>query len=208
VSAPADLAGFAAELRSGGVVAVPTDTVYGLAVDPRVPGASRRVFDLKRRPDAVALPVLVHSVDQAIQLASADSARALEALASRFWPGALTVVVTRGNGVDLDLGGDPTTVGLRCPDRPELRALCELVGPLAVTSANVHGRVPCTTPGEVRACFGADVSVLEGGACAGVPSTVVLLVGGAVELRRPGPVTIEEIRAVLAGTTEGRINSL
>jgi len=183
-------------LRAGEVVAVPTDTVYGLAARPDSPAATARVFELKGRPDALALPVLVAGLDQALSLA-APPHRPLEALARAFWPGALTVVVRRSRGVELAVGGDAATVGLRCPDDPGVRRLCELVGPLAVTSANRHGEPPCTSPAEVRAAFGA-IALLDGGQRAGEPSSVVSIVEGRpVELRR-GPIPLDAIEAVLA----------
>src|SRR4029077_1726034 len=112
-------------------------TVYGIAADPFRAGASDRLFGAKGRPRAVQLPVLVDGPGQADQLADAgDRGRALMA---RFWPGALTIVLPRRPGLDLDLGGEASTVGVRCPDHAVARRLCAMVGPLATTSANRHG---------------------------------------------------------------------
>ena len=105
-----------AALTAGAVVGVPTDTVYGLAVDPRRPGATDLLFALKRRPATLELPVLVADLAQAQSLAGPDGLPAVaRRLVARFWPGSLTVVVTRRAGIDWELGGDNTTIGLRCP---------------------------------------------------------------------------------------------
>ncbi len=171
-----DAAGIEAAVRaltSGRVVAIPTDTVYGLAVDPHRHGSADRLFALKDRPREVRLPVLVSDEEQVLQAASVvpDVARRLM---SRFWPGALTIVLPRRPGSSADLGADEATVGVRCPAHPVPLALCALTGPLATTSANPHGKEPLTTAEAVKAAFGDGVAVvLDGGTCAGLPSTVV-----------------------------------
>lgn len=189
----------AAALRAGAVVAVPTDTVYGLAVDPARPGATQALFTLKSRPTHLALPVLVAGVEKAAALAGpAGLSSVARLLAERFWPGALTVVVARRPGIDWDLGGDPTTIGLRCPDHAALRALCRSVGPLATTSANRHGEVPLVTAEEVRAEFGDEVAVLDGGRCDGRPSTVVDVSVEPLRLLRQGAVSWDDVLDVLS----------
>ena len=123
---------------------MPTDTVYGLAVDPTQPEAVARLFALKGRPDDVPLPVLVAGPEQ-VALVAGHLGPAAQHLAERFWPGPLTLVVPRRRGFTVDLGGPPAarqTVGVRRPDHPVVVALCELLGPLAVTSANLHGADP------------------------------------------------------------------
>lgn len=190
-------------LRGGGVVAVPTDTVYGLAVDPRRAGAAEALFALKGRPDRLALPVLVAGTAEALELTAGHEAAALLArLAAAFWPGRLTIVVPLAPAAGLRLGGDGATVGLRCPGAELLLRLLARSGPLAVTSANRHGEPPCTTAAEVRAVFGGELAaseggVLDGGTCNGTPSSVVSLVGGEAELLRAGPVGLDEVRDVL-----------
>jgi len=185
-------------LRSGEVVAVPTDTVYGLAVDPRLPEAVERVFALKERPAAVALPILVGSAEQ-VEVVAGVLESAARGLADRWWPGPLTLVVPRKRGFDADLGGGPTgrwTVGVRWPDHPVVRALCLAVGPLAVTSANPHGRPPATTADEVAGAFagaGPLAAVLDGGVCAGLPSTVVECRGPASRCLREGRIPWAEV---------------
>ncbi|MDP9404494.1 MAG: L-threonylcarbamoyladenylate synthase [Actinomycetota bacterium] len=180
-------------LAAGNIVAMPTDTVYGLAVDPFRNGAADRLFALKRRPRQVDLPVLVADEEQALSLAVAvpEPARRLMA---RYWPGALTLVLTRGPEVTADLGTDDATIGLRCPGHPLPRALCAAAGPLATTSANLHGKPTLCTAAEVAAIFGDAVAlVLDGGPCTGAPSTVVDCTGEVPKLLRQGRIPWAEV---------------
>jgi tRNA threonylcarbamoyl adenosine modification protein (Sua5/YciO/YrdC/YwlC family) len=185
-------------LRRGLVVAIPTDTVYGIAVDPFVAGATDRLFEAKHRPKDVRLPVLVDDVAQAERLALVDDrARALMA---RFWPGGLTIIVARRSEVDIVLGngaGAPT-VGVRCPDHPVPRTLCAEVGPLATTSANLHGEATPPTADEVQELFGDAVAVVvDGGRCEGEPSTVVDCTGTMPKLVREGTVAWSDVLGVV-----------
>ncbi len=196
--APGALGRAAAGLADGGVVAVPTDTVYGLAVDPTQPEAVARLFALKGRPDDVPLPVLVAGPAQ-VALVAGHLGPAAAELAARFWPGPLTLVVPRRPGFTVDLGGPPAarqTVGVRWPDHPVVVALCELLGPLAVTSANRHGARPATTAAGVMAEFaGADQPevVVDGGPCDGLPSTVVECRGPATRCLREGALAWDDL---------------
>jgi len=194
------VAGAAAQIESGLPVAVPTDTVYGLAADPRRADAVERLFELKGRPDELALPVLVAGAGAALELAEPGPARdQLQLLAGRFWPGPLTLVVPLATGAGLVLGGDGRTVGLRCPGHPLLRQLLEVTGPLAVTSANRHGEPPCTSAAQVRNVFGASLAaVLDGGTCEGAPSSVVSLLAAEPTVLRRGPVDLAELLEALA----------
>ncbi|MCU1488880.1 MAG: rimN [Acidimicrobiaceae bacterium] len=192
---PAELA--IERLERGEVVALATDTVYGLAARAADPSACRRIFALKERPEGVALPVLVAHLDQALALADETVRLRLAVLSARLWPGALTIVVPRRSGLGLELGGDPDTVGLRCPDDPVVRALATRVGPLATTSANRHGAPPCRSAEEVRAAFGAALFIVDGGRRDGQPSTVVSLLGDEPTLLRDGPVSLGQIREAL-----------
>jgi len=180
---------------------VPTDTVYGLAAQPRLEPARRALFELKGRPEHLALPVLVPDLAGALELAAPGPAKdALAVLAGRFWPGPLTVVVPLARAAGLLVGGDGETVGLRCPGHALLLELLAATGPLAVTSANRHGEPPCTTTAQVRAVFaGALGAVLDGGPCEGTPSSVVSLLGPEPELLRPGPVAVDEVVRALSG---------
>jgi len=190
----AALAAAVAALGVGQVVGVPTDTVYGLAVDATRPGATEKVFAAKLRPRAVGLPLLVADLDE-VDVMAARVPEVAWALMRRFWPGGLTVVLPRRAGLDLDLGDDRATVGIRCPDHPVIRSLCRMVGPLATTSANRHGETPAVEAPEVAGLPGVDL-VLDSGRCAGQPSTVVDCTGPRPRLLRAGAVSWEAIRAV------------
>lgn len=148
-------------LLAGEVVAVPTDTVYGLVATL---DNAQRLFEVKQRPADVDLPVLCADRAQAQSLA----ADPLPDLAAQ-WPGALTLVVRRAPSLTANLGAHAHTVGLRVPDHPVPRELARHVGPLASTSANLHGKPPATTAAEIAL----DVLVVDGGVCNGKPSTVV-----------------------------------
>lgn len=177
-------------LRRGGVVAIPTDTVYGLAVDPAVPGATRRLFELKGRPDDQPVAVLVASSDQARLLANPVPAYASRLMATH-WPGALTLVLPRRRGVGLDLGPPPTTVGVRCPDDALVRAVADRLGPLATTSANRHRQPTPASAADVAALFGERVAlVVDGGERPGRASTVVDCTGPEPVVLRDGEVRL------------------
>lgn len=185
-------------LRAGRVVGIPTDTVYGLAADPARPGATTAIFLAKGRPAQLELPVLVADRAQAEALAGPDGLGPVaRRLAERFWPGALTIVVRRAPGVDWDLGGAGTTVGLRCPAHDVARALCRAVGPLATTSANRHGSPPLATAGALVAEFGPELEVVDGGRCDGDPSTVVDATAGPPVCLRQGAVPWDDVLAVV-----------
>lgn len=181
-------------LAQGLPIGIPTDTVYGLAVDPFRAGATDRIFAAKRRPRDVSLPLLVSGVEQALSVSTAVPARALELMA-RYWPGPLTIVIPARPGLAADLGDDEATVGVRAPDHPVPLALCAAIGPLATTSANRHGEPPMTTAAEVDAAFGDALGVvLDGGICAGSPSTVVDCTGEELKLLREGRIPWAELR--------------
>lgn len=174
-------------LRAGEVVALPTDTVYGLCVSVEATGGTAALFAVKARPVNVALPVLVAEPAEAIEFGRFTPLA--QSVTEAHWPGALTVVVERSRvSAAWDLGGDGATIGLRCPDDVALRRVIGSVGPLAVTSANVHGAPPCTTAAEVEHALPA-VPVLDGGRRDGTPSTVVDLTGETVVVLRHGGVT-------------------
>jgi tRNA threonylcarbamoyl adenosine modification protein (Sua5/YciO/YrdC/YwlC family) len=123
----------------------------------------------------------------------------------RFWPGPLTLVVARRPGLGADLGDDVATIGVRCPAHPVARKLCAAVGPLATTSANLHGCPPLTTAAAVASAFGDAVAVvLDGGACTGLPSTVVDCTGATPTLLRQGGVAWDDVLAVFGGASRTR----
>ncbi len=192
---PAALERAVGVLAAGGVLGVPTDTVYGLAANPFLPGATDGLFVAKGRPRSVELPVLVADQEQARALAGVLPAAA-GALMDRFWPGALTIVVTRRPNLGLHLGGNDETVGLRCPAHPVPLALCRAGGPMATTSANIHGGDPATTADEVARLPGVTL-VLDAGPCPARPSTVVACTTTGTVLLREGTLAWAEIQAVL-----------
>ena len=186
-------------LAGGAVIAVPTDTVYGLAVDPFRPGTAQRLFALKRRPRGVPLPVLVDGREQALSLcAESECDRVAARLMERFWPGPLTIVLPRRPGLDIDLGDQEETVAVRWPDDPVVPALCAKSGPLATTSANIHGEATPVDAAGVEAVFGPGVAyVLDGGRRAGAPSTVVDCTSPSPRLIREGRLSWAEIEAAI-----------
>jgi L-threonylcarbamoyladenylate synthase len=174
-------------LAAGLCVAVPTDTVYVLAVDPFVPGAADRLFELLGRPREQDLPVLVASVWQALKVATAVPAAARR-LMDRCWPGPLTLVLPRDREAAADLGDDDLTVGVRLPDHPVPQLLCRDVGPLAVATLGAFGEPDFETAGELAEEFEEDdvPFFLDGGPCSGPPSTVVDGTGEDLHLIREG----------------------
>lgn len=194
---PAALAHALDVLRAGGLVAFPTDTVYGvgaLAFDgPAVEG----IYIAKQRPNEKAIPVLIGDADDLARVAAHVPPLAA-ALAARFWPGPLTLVVFKHPGLP-DAVSESATVGVRVPDHPVARALLRAAGPMAVTSANLSGQASPSTAEEVLEQLGGRIAlILDGGRTpGGVPSTVVDCLGAEPKVLRPGPITEEEIRAVL-----------
>lgn len=173
-------------LAEGFPVGLPTDTVYVLAVDPFVAGASDRLFALKRRPRDLDLPMLVGSLEQALDLVTAlpEPARRLM---ERCWPGPLTLVLPRHPDLAADLGDDELTVGVRMSGHPVLLGLCRVIGPLGVAAAGFQGGRELETAEEVAETFsGAVPIVLDGGRCAGLPATVVDATGEDPHLIREG----------------------
>jgi L-threonylcarbamoyladenylate synthase len=186
-------------LNDGGVVALPTDTVYGIGASLGFPDAVAALFTLKRRPRTVALPVLVSSVEQIESLGVEWDERARK-LSDAFWPGALTIVVEAPSHLAELVGGTNSTVGFRCPDDELLLGVLERCGPLALTSANGHGEVPCESAAQVREAFDGEHGldgVLDGGERSGRVSTVVDLSGGTYRFVRDGAITQSALLSVL-----------
>lgn len=191
-----DVARAADVLLEGGIVAVPTETVYGLAGMACDSQAVAAIYAAKGRPSDNPLIVHVLGVEDAQALAVFDD-RA-RALASAFWPGPLTLVLPlkAGAGLAEAVTGGRETVALRAPAHALVRALIGAVGPLAAPSANRSGHVSPTRAEHVTASLGSDVLVLDGGACAaGLESTIVQT--EPLRLLRPGAVTAEAIEAVV-----------
>jgi L-threonylcarbamoyladenylate synthase len=182
-------------LLGGEAVVVPTETVYGLAALPHIPGATRRIFELKGRTADVPLAVLCADADTALDLAR-DPSDELQAVAKRCWPGPLTLVLRRRPGLGYELGEPADTIGVRCPDHPIVAALAAEVGPIATTSANIHGQPTPPTAAGVEAIFREGVAItLDAGPCTGVPSTVIDATAPAGEWKvlRQGSLSLDEI---------------
>lgn len=188
-------------LAGGAVVAVPTDTVYGVAASLSHPSALATLFALKRRPDSLALPVLVGSVEQIEVLGVTWPERARQ-LASVFWPGALTIVVPVPQELARRVGSPGATAGFRIPDDPVLHRVLARSGALAVTSANEHGQPPCRDVAQVQRAFAGReelAGVVDGGARSGEVSTVVELTDSSWRVVREGAIDASAIGAVLDG---------
>jgi L-threonylcarbamoyladenylate synthase len=188
-----------AVLRAGGLVAFPTETVYGLGADAANPEALKKVFAAKGRPHDH--PLIVHIAD-AVQLANWAREIPLAAgnLAKKFWPGPLTIILRRAASVSELVTGGQDTVALRVPSHPVAQALLRAFGGgIAAPSANRFGRVSATTAAHVRSEFGGTVDcVLDGGAAdVGIESTIVDLSGSSPTLLRPGWVTAAQLQEVL-----------
>ena len=200
----ADVALAVAALRRGGLVGLPTETVYGLGADAENPSAVARVYATKGRPADHPLIVHVTGVD-ALDGWGGDAPEYARLLASRLWPGPLTIVVPRGPRAGDHITGGQPTVGLRAPDHPIAQALLTAFGGgVAAPSANRFGRVSPTTAADVRADLDGDVDlVLDGGPCqVGVESTIVDCSGPEPVVLRLGGVTRERVEGV-AGVPVG-----
>ena len=187
----------AAAIRRGGLVAFPTDTLYGLAADPFNAEAVRRVFAAKGR-----------EADRALLLVAADPAQIASqlgpltplalALADEFWPGPLTLLVAAPTSLAEGVASDTGSVGVRVPAHAVARELCRAAGrPLTATSANVSGQPASSDPDDVEASLGERIEVLlDGGRCAGGPaSTVVDATGQLPRLVRAGAIAWDEVQA-------------
>jgi L-threonylcarbamoyladenylate synthase len=196
----ASLCAAADALRSGGVVLLPTDTVYGIAVEAARPAATAQLFALKDRSEGQPVAVLVAGVDQAVELVDGPGA-GVRRVMDRLWPGPLTLVLRRSpSSAALDLGGDPSTIGVRCPDEDFVRALAAEVGPLATTSANRHGEpTPATADEAVVSLVGTVDLVVDGGRLGTVASTVVDLTGDEPVVLRAGAVTVDDLARAFEG---------
>jgi tRNA threonylcarbamoyl adenosine modification protein (Sua5/YciO/YrdC/YwlC family) len=204
---PDDAAGRATAvevLRAGGVVALPTDTVYGIAVALDTPGGIERLFAVKQRPLDKGIVLLLDDAAQASSVGVMTPAAT--ALTRAFWPGGLTVIVPQRPGVAFPavLTAGAATIGLRVPDHDAPRALARTVGPMPTTSANVSGQPEAPDAREIVEQLGDAIDlVLDGGPARGGPaSTVVDCSGPVPRVIRIGTISAERIDAILdeAGT--------
>lgn len=186
-------------LRAGGLVALPTETVYGLGADGLNPEAVRRIFEVKGRPQDN--PLILHVADaSALAQWCRDIPEEAYRLAERFWPGPLTMVLYRQKTVPLQVTAGLETVAMRCPDHPLTREVIRLAGvPIAAPSANRSGK-PSTTTAEhcIHDLNGRIEAILDGGPCrVGVESTIVDLTVDPPQILRPGGITLRQLQEVL-----------
>lgn len=185
-------------LQGGGLVAFPSDTVYGLGALARDERAVSRISEVKGRETAKAIPLLIGELEQLNQVAASVNA-ASEKLARRFWPGPLTLILPRHAAIPEAVTPLPT-VAVRLPDFAPTLELLKLTGPLAVTSANLAGRAAASTARGVEAQLGGKIAlILDGGVTpGGTPSTIVDCAGPDPVILREGPISLEQILNALA----------
>lgn len=208
---PDELARAVQILRSGHLVAIPTETVYGLGADASNPQAVTRIFDAKGRPKRH--PVIVHvadsdPIDQSLIGWAADIPDSARSLAAAFWPGPLTMILKRGPKAHDGITGGKPTIGLRVPSHPIALAIVRAFGDgIAAPSANRFGHVSPTAAEHVREELGDRVQlILDGGPCqVGVESTIIDLSGSTPRLLRPGMITSEAVESVLGVTLDTTI---
>ncbi len=194
----------AAIVRRGGIVVLPTDTVYGVGGSLDHPAALDRIFACKGRPLGQTLPVLLGSFSSLERVATEPSL-AVQRLMEFYWPGALTIVIPARPGLPSAVVGPGETVGVRVPADRSARALIDLAGgALAVTSANRSGAPPALDAASaIRALGGTVDAILDGGPMIGsTASTVVRTTGTTLEILRAGSIDPDDIQQVWAGETE------
>lgn len=182
-------------LKDGGLIAFPTETYYGLAVDPFNEAALKRLFAIKKRPSVKPLLVLIASRDDLSRMTDTVPEAAIP-LMDRFWPGPLTLVFPACKDISVMLTGGTGTVGVRISPHPVAQALLQAYGtPLTATSANRSGEAAAVTEDEVRKNFGDDVDmVLAGGRTPGhKPSTIIGFTANSIECLREGCIPFSEI---------------
>jgi L-threonylcarbamoyladenylate synthase len=181
-------------ISEGGLIAFPTDTIYGVAGDPLNPDSLRKIYQAKERPDEKALPVLIGALDQLTALVSALSPE-VEAIAKSFWPGPLTLVLPLNPNLPPELTAYPT-VGVRMPDHPFTLALLRRTGPLATTSANISGGPNPTTAQNVLDQLGGRIDlILDGGPTPGpTASTVADVSSSPIKILREGPISLSDLQ--------------
>jgi L-threonylcarbamoyladenylate synthase len=199
----------ASVLAQGGVIAFPTETVYGLGADATSPAAVSRIFTLKGRP--ADHPLIVHFADpRAIDTWATEIPASARALAIRFWPGPLTMILKKSARVPREVTGGQDTVGLRCPSHPLAQELLREFarvgsGAVAAPSANKFGHVSPTTAAHVREEFGNDLLILDGGPCeVGLESTIIDLSRGMPVLLRPGAISRDDLAQILGEVPRDR----
>jgi len=195
------IASAAEAIRSGLIVAIPTDTLYGLAADPFRRDAIARLFEVKGRPSDRAVPLIAADVEQVVTKLGALSPVARR-LADDFWPGPLTLLVSAPDTLAPEVTAGTGRIGVRVPAHATARALCRACAtPLTATSANLSDRQPTSDADEVARTLGPRIDLLlDGGKTAGgPPSTIVDTTGDTVRLVRPGAVDWELVLTCVQG---------
>lgn len=186
-----------ASLQHGGVIAFPTDTVYGIGASLEHPRALQRIYDLKGRTPDKPLPILIARVEVLDQLSHEVDERLVE-LAERFWPGALTIVLPAAEHLPAEVKAPDNTIGVRLPNHSIPLTIAERAGgAIATTSANVSGKDAAHAATEIRDAFGNQIDVILDGGFAPEQnsSTVIRVVNGEIVVLREGVIRAEELRA-------------
>ena len=192
---PKDLEQAVHHLRNGGVVAIPTDTLYALAADVFNTAALDRIFAIKGRSDDLALPVLVSGWDQ-LEMVAENTPLKTRALAESFWPGALTLVLQKANGLPDRLTAGRRTVAVRMPGHPvPIELINRLGSPITGTSANISGGADLLTLDELSSQLGepVDLIVEKGPTPKGTASTIVDITSGKPRLLREGAISFQQV---------------
>lgn len=200
---PQDLERSVQIFQNGGIIAFPTETSYGLAVDPFKQQALEGLFRLKERPREKPVLVVISRFNQLGELASEVPA-IFEVLISRYWPGPLTLIFPAVAGLPPLLTGETNTVGVRLTSHPLAAQFIDAVNsPVTATSANLSGNNPCVSAGEVVSSFGNDVDlVLDGGSTRGGPgSTILACFNEVIWLVREGVIPFQEVQEILAASS-------
>ncbi len=181
------------EMQKGEVIAIPTDTVYGIACLISIPSAIEQIYTIKGRASNKAIPILIGEIEQ-LTLIAKELSPSAKKLTQNFWPGALTLIVKRRSELPTQLSPYPT-VGVRMPNHVWLQHLIAQSGPIAATSANLSGQAEATTAGEVLNQLKGRITLLiDGGVCkGGIPSTVVDCSGVEIKILREGAIQSQMI---------------
>ena len=184
-------------LKSGGIIAFPTDTVYGLGALAFDNAAIESIYTAKDRPIEKAIPILIGDLSDLDKVAVNIPSMALR-FASRFWPGSLTCVVPKKQTLPLAVSATPT-VAVRIPNHPDALALLRTAGPMAVTSANISGQQSPSIAGEVYAQLNGRIPlILDGGKTpGGIPSTLVDCTGSEPVILREGPISLADLLSAM-----------
>lgn len=184
-------------IQGGGLIAFPTDTIYGVAADPFNPQAIQHIFTAKERPEEKALPVLIGDLEQLDALVLHVDER-LHRVAAAFWPGALTLILPKASNVPPELTPYPT-IGVRMPNLGFTLQLLQETGPLAATSANLSGGTnPVDAPSVMAQLGGRIELILDGGPTPGpTASTIADLSGPEIQILRAGPITLTDLKSCL-----------